>query len=100
MSGSGAAVVRVVESSVPEHGAGDGEKPVPDGPQRPSVRVAASPEAAVAGLAARVVLGRDASRVIEGVAELVLHSEAPDLSAVLPDWMLTGATPERARSAW
>ena len=55
--------------SIFQHGTGDAEKPIGDGSERLCMAVASGSQGLVAGFAGRVVLGRDASPVVDGVAQ-------------------------------
>ena len=68
----------IVERSVAQHGAGDGEQAVADGAQGSVVRMAALAQGVVALAHGGIELSCGTSPVIEGIAQATLAGEAPD----------------------
>ncbi len=76
-------VVWIVEGLAFEHGAGDGEEPIGDRPQRPAVGVAAGSERDVSDAARGIVLDGDAGPMVDGAAQTHVAGFAHDDDAAL-----------------
>ena len=82
-----------------EHGAGDGDRPVGDGPQGAGMAVAAGSKGGIPGFADRIALHSDACPVMDGVAQTIVSGQSRTTIVLLPGRLATGAVPHRQRKA-
>ena len=82
-----------------QHCAGDIEQAVGDRSQGAAVTMAPAPQDGIFGSTSRIMLDGDPRPMVHGVGEPVVAGLPPDYDAVLPDLLVTGATPVRLRNA-
>ena len=82
-----------------EHGASDGEQAVGDTPQGAAMAMTSLAQFRIAGVAANVVLDGDAGPMVYGGAQPQMTGRRMRTTQRLPLRRVTGATPDRVRSA-
>lgn len=90
---------RVEQGAIFQHGAGDTEQAVGDRSEGAAMAVAPAAQRGVLGLACRIKLNGDTRQWSMTLASRLLQACLRMTMQLLPDFLVTGATPVRLRKA-
>ena len=89
----------VEQGAIFEHGASDVEKAICNRSQSPAMTMPPAAQGGVFGFARWIMLNGDARPMVHGVGKPVTQACLRMTMQLLPDLLVTGATPAKLRSA-